>query len=1015
MTTPAIDTSRIPSCLREAPQWVLWRLEERDGKWTKPPYQTSGSHASHTDPATWTRFERALKAYERGGYDGIGFVLADMDPFAGVDLDHVVNTETGEIASWAQAIIDRLDSYTEISPSGTGIRIFVQGALPKGFPRGGRKKSVGDGQAIEVYCRLRYLTVTGRCIHGGDVEDRREEFQALCVELFPEVEKRAKVASSNGHAPMPLDDSALQREMFASASGLSILRLWNGDITAHGGPDKTHSGADLALCNYLIWWCQGDTAQADRLFRRSQLFRPKWDEARDDSTYGGWTLGLAHADWSTLPEDKRYGGPSGPTFDIDAEPHVVDPETRSELDQAKELLATLAEELKKDPGFAHLKSTRLALGCLRALEAVSWERARAILIKARISLRDLEKALPPISYYLPKDITESSDRAEIIYAGDCCPDCPTPRLIIPSPYSLSHSETRKASENNGKISYSPIAFAPLIIEGRMQDAEEQREFLRIAWKRPGMGWAYRVIDRSIAMTPPKLLEQSAFGLPVAGDNSAKVAEYFHHLEAANFATLRSAKVSSHLGWQGDDGQLGFLWGRHLITPEGEITQPINLEKIHPTAWEPSWVGFRGHGGGDEQIADSYHRMGSMDGQVDTLYKVAKYPRVILALYASLTAPLLMITGAPNPVIDWANRTSTGKTTALRLAASIWGKPDEKAPDGALTSWGSTRVGLERRCMVSTGLPVIIDDSKQASKPETLAAMTYDVVSGRGKGRGNLQGLAVTGTWRLSLLSSGEQTLVSFTQDGGTRARVLEITGAPFGKNGDDTRQIVEATNRSLLVHYGHIGPFFVSWLLRNRKRWPEWKAWYHERIEYYAEKTSDNVVGRMAHTAAVIDLAAVLVHECFDSCGHKLPWEGVSPLHTLWDRIAAELSIASPEVRALQELMSWAYSNQDKFFGRHEGGLKFTTDDVPNDIPKVGFYGAWSRQPMWDTIAFEPSVLKEQLKRMGHSPDAIIEGWLERGWLERDGKHKTKKVNIGGENRPRYFVVTREAANEVDD
>jgi putative DNA primase/helicase len=61
-----------------------------------------------------------VAAYEKGGFSGIGFVVTEDDAFAGVDLDHVRDIETGHIATWAQTIVDRLCSYSEISPSGTG-------------------------------------------------------------------------------------------------------------------------------------------------------------------------------------------------------------------------------------------------------------------------------------------------------------------------------------------------------------------------------------------------------------------------------------------------------------------------------------------------------------------------------------------------------------------------------------------------------------------------------------------------------------------------------------------------------------------------------------------------------------------------------------------------------------------------------------------------------------------------------------------------------------------------------
>lgn len=1002
-TIPAIDTNRIPAVLRDAPQWVLWRYEERDGKLTKPPHQTDGSYASHNEPATWAKFERVVKAYERGGFDGIGFVLADMDPFAGVDLDHVFDTDTGEIVPWAQAIIDRLDSYTERSPSGNGIRIFVRGTLPDGFPRGGRKRKMDGDQAVEVYCRLRYLTVTGRCLHGAEVEERGDEFQAICRELFPEVEKREKPAPSSNGSSATLDDAALQREMFNSAAGLSIIRLWNGDITAHNGQDKSHSGADLALCNHLIWWTNGDTAQADRLFRCSKLFRSKWDEAREGSTYGGWTLGLAYADWSTLPEDKRYSGPAGLTFDIDAEPHVVDPGTRSELEQAKDLLNTLAESLKADAGFAYEKQTKLALGCLRALDSASWARARSILRNARVSLRDLEKALPPISYYLPKEVADS-DGSSTLYAGDCCPDCPTPTLVIPSPWALSDRELlKKRTTENGKTILDTIAHAPLVIEGRMRDEEERKELLRVAWKRPGSGWTYHVMDRGQAVNAAELIKLANTGLPVATDNAKDLASYLHHLEAANFASIRSARVSSHLGWQGDEGRLGFLWGRQLITPEGEITEPINLERIAPADWKPGWVGFRGCSGG-EQIADAYHRRGSFDGQLKLMTEIADYPRVILALYASLSAPLLMILNAPNPIINWANRTSTGKTTALRVAASVWGKPDEKAPDSALTSWEATRVAIERRCSVCSGLPAIFDDSKQAKSNEMIAQTIYQVGSGRGKDRGSTTGMGRTSTWKLAFLSSGEQKLVAGTQDGGTRARALEITGIPFGRDDDEMRKLVVHVNRTVQLHYGHIGPLFVAWLITNRARWPEWVKAYHQNVEAYAAQSESNVGGRLAELAAVIHMAAQLSYECF-----SFPWEWHGPLDTFWQQMTFDAGVASPEVRALQDVMSWAYSNRSTFIGRRE--IKnFLGDEAQ---PNLGWSGRWDDDAEWETIAFIPTVMTRVLEQLKYEPAAIISNWADRGWLQKDGRHLSRKVLIAKGEYARMYVLNRAAVEEV--
>ena len=152
-------TENIPDQLTDRPQWVCWRLEMRDGKPTKVPY-TPGTErrASSTELMTWSTFEQALAAYEVGEppYDGIGFVFCSADPFVGIDLDDCIDPESRELASWAQKIVSRVqEGYVEISPSGTGIHIIVEGSIRGGGMRKGK---------VEMYGRGRFFTITGRSL-----------------------------------------------------------------------------------------------------------------------------------------------------------------------------------------------------------------------------------------------------------------------------------------------------------------------------------------------------------------------------------------------------------------------------------------------------------------------------------------------------------------------------------------------------------------------------------------------------------------------------------------------------------------------------------------------------------------------------------------------------------------------------------------------------------------------------------------------------------------------------------
>ena len=93
---------------------------------------TPGRKAKSNDPATWADFDAALAACRGRKLDGIGYVFAVDGSEAGVDLDDCRDAATGEVQSWAADLIATLDSYAEVSPSGTGVKVYVVGRKPDG-------------------------------------------------------------------------------------------------------------------------------------------------------------------------------------------------------------------------------------------------------------------------------------------------------------------------------------------------------------------------------------------------------------------------------------------------------------------------------------------------------------------------------------------------------------------------------------------------------------------------------------------------------------------------------------------------------------------------------------------------------------------------------------------------------------------------------------------------------------------------------------------------------------------
>jgi len=264
----------VPAGLADRRQWVAWKSKIRpDGSCAKVPINpATGYPADVTEPHTWGTLAEAQATAARLEFAGVGFVFTEVDPFVGIDLDGCRDPETGDLKPWAAAIVRRLDSYAEVSPSGTGVHIIVLGELPAGGRRRGK---------VEMYDSGRFFTFTGQQLAGvpATIEDRRQQLAELHRETFnrdrSDTPTHRTVAPAAPHTPVvTLSDEEIIEKLCAERDGKGA-RLWSGDTTAHNGKDRSASGADLALCSKLAFYTT-DAEQIDRLFRRSGLMRPVW-------------------------------------------------------------------------------------------------------------------------------------------------------------------------------------------------------------------------------------------------------------------------------------------------------------------------------------------------------------------------------------------------------------------------------------------------------------------------------------------------------------------------------------------------------------------------------------------------------------------------------------------------------------------------------------------------------------------------------------------------------------------
>ena len=268
--------------------------------------------ANSTDPSTWGTFEQAVSVIGRkcivgnddGTVEGIGFVFSP--PYCGIDIDHCIDSETGEINSKALDIVAEMNSYTERSPSGTGIHIIYKGEVHSEWKKK-QGNALGENTDIEMYQTGRYFTVTGDVFDKyNSVADRENEAENIQNTYF--TKKPVSKIQKTSFKPLSLSDDEILNAARNSRNGMLFSELYAGNWQSKY---ESQSEADMAFCSMLAFWFQKDAEKMDAIFRRSGLMRDKWNRETGNSTYSAITLqraidGCTNVYAPKAPDDKDF-------------------------------------------------------------------------------------------------------------------------------------------------------------------------------------------------------------------------------------------------------------------------------------------------------------------------------------------------------------------------------------------------------------------------------------------------------------------------------------------------------------------------------------------------------------------------------------------------------------------------------------------------------------------------------------------------------------------------------------
>lgn len=492
-----------------------------------------------------------------------------------------------------------------------------------------------------------------------------------------------------------------------------------------------------------------------------------------------------------------------------------------------------------------------------------------------------------------------------------------------------------------------VTTGPLWISRRWKDVETKDGTVEVRW--PG---GSQIVPRAVAMDIRGIQTLANQYAPVDGTTARAAVQWLGESEKHNHRAVPIETSTSRLGW--------------TETAEGvrALQTPAGPHMLRPPE------------GDGRSIASTIRTAGTFKGWQKVAMEVHRSPVAAIMLAASVASVILEATGAENFLVDLCGKSSRGKTTALRWAASAWGDPAEKG--GYLSKWNSTQVFIERKGAFLNSLPLCLDDTKQLTEKgrEELKNIIYMWSGGQGRGRGSVTGTCETATWGSILLSTGESPLsVIGGQHEGMKLRVVTLNELPWA-DGDLT-----AVNLMKgLEHYGWIGPMVAAWTVEH---WDGLKArWEQRRDKVRSELGSGH--DRLSEYVATLALAA----NALVACGVPMP------LAEMQDMLykAAKSSLAGSDIagEAFLQIGEWLEAHPDRISGA----------TARTEVPNAGWIG---RVIGTGVVAVLPDKLDSELKRLGYVPAEVKPRWAERGFIAK-GKDGSKiPTRMSGEGTPRMY------------
>lgn len=523
---------------------------------------------------------------------------------------------------------------------------------------------------------------------------------------------------------------------------------------------------------------------------------------------------------------------------------------------------------------------------------------------------------------------------------------------IPKPYMIYknelYKETTKKSGDNVEVTPVRVSRDIPRITNILKDIENDYEYYKVQFDNLKRETKSTVIESAnVFMDSREIMELSRRGYSINSTNRAEIISYLDIYMSYNVPPIKKAVT-----------RLGHVNG-HFIHPEKKNDYEIILNDD-----------------GYKKIIEAIRTKGTLEEYRENVFSMLKGNTVALFyFYASLSSILFEKFNAEPIIVDINDKTSTGKTGLLKMASSIYGYHRD-----LVISWDTTVVNIERRAALLNSFPLFVDDTQKGNTKD-LTNFIYNFSNGQSRGRGNITGIDKMLTWRNVLLSTGENSIATFTENkGGAGARAITIEQPPFKKM--DFAKMYDQIDK----YYGTLSVAFYEQYESN-------KADYHKlfnqyELEYSKRADGNDVLQRLGRSFSIIQLAGKILSDI----------EGFETNHLQTcqfiyeDMRKSNKAIDKPK-QALESILSTFDTNRSSLITDHR------------EVYRGEVIGAIRT----DMIGISPSYLNREY---GHEVNSLIKDWKERGFLLHDKDRAQKSVYVRSKKHMMY-AIKREAVEEL--